>query len=79
VFTRASTTRSALWGTIGPTIIGDVPFERGPLDPWPRKYRLRIVGQCRILLLGYFGAAAARRATRPIATGTFAFPAFGTN
>jgi len=56
-----------------------VPFDGSPRDAWPRKYRLRIVGQCRILLLGCFGAAAASRATRPIATGTFAFPAFGAN
>jgi hypothetical protein len=59
--------------------MGAVPFESSPRVSWPRKYRLRIVGQCRILLLGCFGAAAASKATRPIATGTFAFPAFGAN
>jgi hypothetical protein len=59
--------------------MADVPFDTPSSDSWPRKYRLRIAGQCRILMLGWFGASVSRKRTRPIATGRFAFPAFGAN
>ncbi|MDQ2818120.1 MAG: hypothetical protein M3T49_07940 [Candidatus Eremiobacteraeota bacterium] len=41
--------------------------------------RVRATGEIRILLLGAVGAAAARIATRPIATGAFSFPVFNVN
>jgi hypothetical protein len=40
---------------------------------------VRAAGNIRIILLGWPGAAGARRATRPIATGTFSFPALSAN
>jgi hypothetical protein len=46
----------------------------------PRLRRLvRAAGNIRILLLGLPGSAGVRRATRPVATGTFSYPAFGSN
>jgi hypothetical protein len=43
------------------------------------KHQVRAAGNVRVLLLGLVGRAAARKPTRPVATGTFSFPAFGTN
>jgi hypothetical protein len=43
------------------------------------KHRMRAAGNIRVLLFGSIGRAAARKPTRPVATGTFAFPAFGSN
>ena len=40
---------------------------------------VRAAGNIRVLLLGLPGAAGARKTTRPIATGTLSFPAFGSN
>ena len=40
---------------------------------------VRAAGNIRIMLLGLPGRAGARRATRPIATGTFSFPALSAN
>jgi hypothetical protein len=42
------------------------------------KHQVRAAGNIRVLLLGSMGRAA-RKPTRPVATGTFAFPAFGSN
>jgi hypothetical protein len=43
------------------------------------KQHVRAAGNVRVLLFGPVGRAAARKPTRPVATGTFAFPAFGLN
>lgn len=40
---------------------------------------VRAAGNIRVLLLGLPGVAGSRRAARPIATGTFAFPALSNN
>jgi hypothetical protein len=50
------------------------------LTSGPRLRRLvRAAGNIRILLLGLPGRPGTRKATRPVATGTFSYPAFGTN
>jgi hypothetical protein len=60
------------------TIISDFSSYRDfPGDP--QKHQVRAAGNIRVLLFGWIGNAAARKATRPVATGTFAFPAFGRN
>ena len=43
------------------------------------KQHVRAAANVRVLLFGPVGRAAARKPTRPVATGTFAFPAFGLN
>jgi hypothetical protein len=43
------------------------------------KHQVRAAGNIRVLLFGLVGREAARKPTRPVATGTFAFPAFGSN
>jgi hypothetical protein len=43
------------------------------------RHQVRAAGNIRVLLFGLTGHAAARKPTRPVATGTFAFPAFGSN
>ena len=43
------------------------------------KHQVRAAGNVRVLLLGLIGRAAGRKPTRPVATGTFSFPAFGAN
>jgi hypothetical protein len=43
------------------------------------KRQVRAAGKIRVHLFGLVGNASARKATRPVATGTFAFPAFGPN
>jgi hypothetical protein len=43
------------------------------------KHQVRAAGNIRVCLFGLMGNASARKATRPVATGTFAFPAFGQN
>ena len=40
---------------------------------------VRAAGNIRVILLGMPGPAGARRATRPIATGTFSFPSLSAN
>jgi hypothetical protein len=43
------------------------------------KHQVRAASNIRVLLFGSVGRSAARKPTRPVATGTFAFPAFGKN
>src|SRR5215470_416623 len=43
------------------------------------RHLVRAAGNIRIILLGLPGPRGAKRATRPIATGTFSFPALSTN
>jgi len=43
------------------------------------KHQVRAAGNIRVLLFGSVGRLAPRKPTRPVATGTFAFPAFGAN
>ena len=43
------------------------------------RHQVRAAGNVRVLLLGLVGRAAGRKPTRPVATGTFSFPAFGAN
>ena len=43
------------------------------------RHQVRAAGNVRVLLFGLVGRAAARKPTRPVATGTFSFPAFGAN
>jgi hypothetical protein len=43
------------------------------------RHLMRAAGNIRIILLGLPGPAGAKKATRPIATGTFSFPALSTN
>jgi hypothetical protein len=50
------------------------------LTSGPRLRRLvRAAGNIRILLLGLPSRPGVRKTTRPVATGTFSYPAFGTN
>ncbi|HME81821.1 MAG TPA: hypothetical protein VKF82_07065 [Candidatus Eremiobacteraceae bacterium] len=50
------------------------------INPHESSRRLiRAAGNIRIILLGLPGPAGAKRATRPIATGTFSFPALSQN
>ncbi|HXN08373.1 MAG TPA: hypothetical protein VN860_01795 [Candidatus Acidoferrales bacterium] len=50
------------------------------LTSGPRLRRLvRAAGNIRILLLGLPSRPGMRKVTRPVATGTFSYPAFGTN
>jgi hypothetical protein len=52
----------------------------GALTSGPRLRRLvRAAGNIRILLFGLPGRPGTRKVTRPVATGTFSYPAFGTN
>lgn len=61
------------------------PYERSAGDDRaynaaPELRRLiRAAGNIRVILLGLPGPAGAKRATRPIATGTFSFPALSVN
>jgi hypothetical protein len=43
------------------------------------RHLVRAAGNIRIILLGLPGPAGAKKATRPIATGTFSFPALSVN
>jgi len=43
------------------------------------KHQVRAAGNICVRLFGLVGCAAASKPTRPVATGTFAFPAFGRN
>jgi len=43
------------------------------------RHQVRAASNIRVLLFGLIGRAAGRKPTRPVATGTFAFPAFGSN
>jgi len=59
----------------------DSPFGDDPKISGAAHLRrlVRAAGNIRIMLLGWPGPAGARRATRPIATGTFSFPALSAN
>lgn len=43
------------------------------------KSHVRAAGNIHVRLFGLIGAAAARKPTRPVATGTISFPVFGQN
>jgi hypothetical protein len=43
------------------------------------KSQVRAAGNIRVRLFGLLGRAAARKPTRPVATGTISFPLFGQN
>ncbi len=66
-----------------PGFRSDDPYSRvldGALSSGPRLRRLvRAAGNIRILLLGQPGRRGIPRSTRPVATGTFSYPAFGSN
>ena len=66
-----------------PGFRSDDPYSRvlhEVLSSGPRLRRLvRAAGNIRILLLGLPGRRGIPRSTRPVATGTFSYPAFGSN